>query len=465
MNSENQKRLKPLLSARRVWIGAAILLTVLPSPSITAQSTVFTVGPSGFYREIQPALIQALNSFGLFPIEIRVAQGTYPENLMVTTPQAKLKITVTGGWNPGFSMRNADPALTLIDARGMTRGLEMIYATGEFIMDGFTIANGGAVLDGAGVRLETSGDAGVTFNNCIIRDNRAAPLGGATGGGFAVYASGTSRVSITGCQITRNQCVGEVDRTAAGAGISLFATDNTSIGISKSVIEQNTTRNSGNQSTGVGAYLYFDGASTGDFSDNVVRNNSAEGTGGQVGTGAAIWMSNMATGTVTVRRNLWLDNLNNLGTTSDDLSLISANTSTLICSDSVVAGPNAAGISAGARNSGTVRLTNLTVVGHQLVGVSFYEGPGTASLSNSIVFNNGTEVILSGAVADHNLIGTNPMFVDSGAGNYRLLPASPAINAGTNAPPGGLGPTDLAGNARILAGTVDLGAYEFQPPE
>ncbi|MEI7732804.1 MAG: choice-of-anchor Q domain-containing protein [Verrucomicrobiota bacterium] len=112
--------------------------------------------------------------------------------------------------------------------------------------------------------------------------------------------------------------------------------------------------------------------------------------------------------------------------------------------------------------------TNCTIVGN-----SAKDGGGMAfgTAYNSIVYYNRADtnanfnggVVNSCAVPFLNTTGniTNePAFVDLAAGNLRLAPNSPCINAGDNIY--ARGGVDLDGRSRIVGGTVDMGAYEFQ---
>ena len=58
-------------------------------------------------------------------------------------------------------------------------------------------------------------------------------------------------------------------------------------------------------------------------------------------------------------------------------------------------------------------------------------------------------------------ITNEPAFVNRVNDNFRLQSNSPCVNTGNNA--FAVGSTDLDGRARIVGGTVDIGAYEYQP--
>ena len=60
----------------------------------------------------------------------------------------------------------------------------------------------------------------------------------------------------------------------------------------------------------------------------------------------------------------------------------------------------------------------------------------------------------------NNSLSNAPAFVDAANGNYHLQIGSPGMDGGTNIFVRQA--TDLDGNPRIVNGTVDMGAYEFQ---
>jgi hypothetical protein len=148
-------------------------------------------------------------------------------------------------------------------------------------------------------------------------------------------------------------------------------------------------------------------------------------------------------------------------------------------------------------DAGVLNVYNSTMVGNDAdaIGGAIRRSSTTASVTvNSSIFTGnlpfGSQVAIGGQGADEvNFsivqggyaepgVGTfdaDPMFVDSSNGDYRLLPGSPAIDAGSSSRYLGGPFSDLAGGVRvtddpdtldageaIFGAVIDIGAYEFQ---
>ena len=65
-------------------------------------------------------------------------------------------------------------------------------------------------------------------------------------------------------------------------------------------------------------------------------------------------------------------------------------------------------------------------------------GGNTTTIRNNICYRNGVDAITNiggtNVIQDHNLLGTNPLFVNAAAQDFHLSAGSPAINAGVVMP-------------------------------
>ena len=106
---------------------------------------------------------------------------------------------------------------------------------------------------------------------------------------------------------------------------------------------------------------------------------------------------------------------------------------------------------------------NCTIVGNHARSGGIFAG--NSMLQNCIVYDNvldSGELIYTDSDQSTSMSScytSDPNFVDAANGDFRLAAGSPCIDAGDNSYV--TGDTDLAGNARIANGTVDIGCYEY----
>jgi VCBS repeat-containing protein len=231
--------------------------------------------------------------------------------------------------------------------------------------------------------------------------------------------------------------------------------------------------------------------------DSVVVNNRAGGGGG-----IAVRSSNATIRNVVISNNIADDEGGGVDAQSSSPLLLDdtitsnqmdgifswagdANIGPIVVNSLIASNGNAqpAGSGIGVWNS-ALTLINSTVVNNTPGGVLDIDtATDHVVITNSILWHNGTgpdlegfnnsTVVTSGAVVSYSIVGSgyftpgagvsaqNPLFVDSEHGNYRLQWSSPAIDMGNNAALPPTITTDLAGDTRIINGTIDLGPYEF----
>jgi len=130
---------------------------------------------------------------------VNVPQGTYYENIVIDTGK---ELTISGGWNSDFTLRNTDPTKTVIDGDtdgdSLSDGSVIYISAGKDItFDNMTIMNGYAPF-GGGILFWASADGQrLEVRNCIIREN---------GGGIVAYgpAAGTATVELKNTLIVDN---------------------------------------------------------------------------------------------------------------------------------------------------------------------------------------------------------------------------------------------------------------------
>lgn len=424
-----------------------------------ARAAVFTAGPGGTYGTLGEAVGAALAAPpGVH--EIRAGQGQYDENLVITVPAATV-LKISGGWNAAFSARVADPELTILDGGFLDSVVWAEVGAGSTLeLNAVLLRNGRASVNGGGLRLFLKGGA-ARLLKCVFVDNSVVSGGTSEGGGIAATILSGGNLILKNSTL-RGNLVHAAD--ARGGGLSLSGVAPTGSPAARFTVAKTRFENNRVESTvsslARGAAIEARGsqATHGKIVDSTVGDHDVMGAQG----GDVVQLSAFEGAVFDFRRNAMLGG----GGASDPervtlIDALSSGGSRVTVSDSLVARGTGPGVVANAFEDGTLRLTNLTVADNERDGIRAQQSDtGILSVANSITHGNAPNLVTTGTVAVVAHLGSNPRFRDRADNDYRLGPGSLAANSGFNAPPGGLGDTDLARTPRVKSKKVDRGAYE-----
>ncbi len=413
---------------------------------------------------------------------ILVQSGTYTE---------QVNLRKSGNAESGHIVLKADGNVTLLDptpTEGNWQDAPIKSSKQSYwVIDGFEIKN----TSWAGISLQDA-------SNFVVQNNRTFETGASGiiilpdsffGGGEGEVTSKNIKVLNNTVERANNRWAGRGDSRGTQEAISIWGVDG--FEVAGNVVNGGTRE-------GIDAKT---GSRNGSIHDNVVTGvASISGTPGGYNGGPAIYVDGNRSDTFNI------DIYNNLvyGNTADGIIVGDEEVNQGIVRDirvfnNVVYGNGKQGVNGGVgigvgSNVSNVEITNNTVVGNvQSLVVDKSDFFGGATPTNITVRNNvfandtyrgGLIDDVNGLVLDNNLFANSfakpyekgkdsknlvetkntqvasAGFVNAAANDYRLTPASVAVDAGSNAIPGYI-TTDKDGNQRRAGNSVDLGAFEF----
>ncbi len=370
-----------------------------------------------------------------------VVPGTYFENInfmgkaiLVESSNGNKVTTIDGG--------NANSVVTFNSGEGL-----------KSVLHGFTIQHGSASLDGGGIYIES---ASPTITGNIITNNTAC----ADGAGIAVNFSSSL---VQGNTISNNSgphC------DLSGAGVSIGGAG--SAQIIGNLIENNITI------SGDGGGIELFAAGTPTLKNNIITGNVAKGIS-PYSAGGGIWIVNDSDALI-VQNLIYNNTVAGLGS-GIYVSVPANSRGPLLVNNTIVgtsSSPQGSAVWAGGFDNQVQFFNNLMIGASGTNAVycdsTYQETPPTFTNNDAYsASGSGLQGTCSAQAASNGNISANPTFA-AGAMNFRLKKGSPAIDVGDNSAPD-IPPLDLAGKPRIVDGNgdgdaiIDMGAYEYQPPQ
>jgi hypothetical protein len=354
---------------------------------------------------------------------VLVAPGTYVENINFLGKA--ITVTSSGG-----------AKVTTIDGNAAAPVAAFVMSeTASSVLSGFTLQNGVGTFDfqylGGGVSIDNAsptiknnviqnstagygGGIGVSFGSPVISGNTILLNNAQFGGGLAFL--GGSNAKVVHNTITRNA-------GGSGAGFMLDAAGNV-------LIENNKVINNGPASQGGGFYIVNESDEI--IVQNVIARNTAA-SGSQVYS---------------------LIPQSTIGFVLINNTIVSASNG----------GADAAVIADGFNTNVVIENNIISALGDNaaiLCNPIYTDGPPIVQFNDAFNPKVSYGDMCSGFGGKNGNIASSPLFVNGVTGNFQLKASSPVINAGSNSAPN-LPAKDFDGHTRIVGGTIDMGAYEFQ---
>lgn len=286
-------------------------------------------GLEGLERRAVPATFHVSNAADLQADVAMVASSPTPNTIVVNpgTYDLTAPLRIQGATNLSIVGKNQRAASATLIAPNGNRVFDI--NGGNVTLTGLTIAGGGGVDHGGGIRSQ---NATLTLKNATVSGNTATQSGG------GVYAAG-GKLNVVNSSISNNGAVNPTNPAGGGIG-----TLNTTLDVAGSVIAHNTAVGSNLDPNGtasaIGAGIYAQGGTITITSTSLAHNNVYASTTGTSATavGGAMATRN-ATATVT-KSNVTGNGLIALsaGTNSMRGSAFSTNGGTLTVTGSTLAG-------------------------------------------------------------------------------------------------------------------------------